>query len=124
VCFVDEAGQTTAPDAAQPLASFKDSMLNAIYIGNHLQQPPVIVSENTNEDHGILKTSLLERHLHLSTAIKFFAQEIIRLRIQYRMHPNNSGFPRTYVYGGAFDDHPSVQSTHNNQYPIFSPTRI
>lgn len=101
VTLVDEAAKATEPDSIIPLAWNPAGPV--VFVGDHMQLRPTILSQQTNHFYGQLRQSLFARlaeggHPH------------VMLTEQHRMHPDIANIPSKFWYEGRLI---SVPSTRN-----------
>lgn len=95
---LDEATQSTEPEALIPLAKAG----RAVLAGDHRQLPPTILNKEAGEEG--LAVSLFERLLEVhGDKIKEM------LKVQYRMNSVIMDFPSREFYSGELIAHPSVR---------------
>jgi predicted DNA helicase len=106
VVCVDEATQSTEPEALIPLVKGKKWVL----AGDHHQLPPTVKSTNAGE----LKISIFERLRALIPE-----NRIGTLNIQYRMHQSIMKFSNEHFYDNQLLAHPTVAQHSLKDLPGF-----
>ncbi|KAI6978043.1 hypothetical protein KC329_g10571 [Hortaea werneckii] len=85
VIVVEEAGLSSTADLAVSLASFLDTAKLVVLAGDHQQQAPICTSSERNEAHPLMEVS---RFGSLVTNLPGNNIDVVKLRTQYRGHPD------------------------------------
>ncbi|KAH7020640.1 P-loop containing nucleoside triphosphate hydrolase protein [Macrophomina phaseolina] len=88
----EEAGLSSLPSLAVPLAAFMRSIKLVILTGDHKQLRPIVHSRNRNEAESIIKHSLFE------ILIEDEGKDHILLRETFRMHGDHGGWISSHYY--------------------------
>ena len=108
VVCIDEATQSTEPEALIPLVKGKKWIL----AGDHQQLPPTVKAKEAND----LRISLFERF-----QAELPQDRIDILTIQYRMHKEIMRFSNENFYHNQLKAHPTVANHSLNDLPGFEP---
>ena len=98
--ILDEA--SIAPIPALWIAASRAEQ-NAVVVGDWKQLPPIVLSDHE------LAERWLGRQIFDVANIGETTPRLVKLRLQYRMHPDVSAIPNALVYDGILDNHKSCE---------------
>ena len=119
VVVIDEAGQSTELDFWIPIVMHKTNKV--FVIGDPLQLSPTVLSEEARR-HG-LKRSFMER-FYCRLKMDGELDEMFKLNIQYRMHPDICQFPSRRFYNDSLKTAPQVFQREKEDIMPFPPYRV
>ena len=104
IVIMDEAALSSLPDAATPLAAFKESLRHIILAGDHKQQGAPTLSKGASETYTEAAHSLFDQ---LQSSAEGTCDKVM-LKLQHRMKDSFSRMVSEVWYDGKLQDHTSL----------------
>ena len=112
ICIMDEASQCIEPEALIPLSL---GFTKLVMVGDPEQLPATVKSKLAKDNS--LGVSMFARLFKFFEDTSTEESPVLKLGIQYRMHPSILEWPNRYFYGGCLETSPSVLR-HSSLKPL------